>query len=156
MSTAGVGTFNFTTAVNGTPYYIVVKTWNTVETWSDIAESFTSGALSYDFTSAQTQAYGNNLTQIGTKWCIYSGDIDQDGFVNLTDLIAVNNDAYGGVTGSVVTDLTGDLFTNLSDLIIANNNAYNGVQSHTPIKGNPAASIIKPIIRHLSVQKNVQ
>ena len=158
LSTAGVGTFNFTTAVNGIPYYIVVKSANTVETWSATAVSFTSGAASYDFTSAQAQAYGNNLKQVisGAKWCIYSGDVDQNGFVDVSDLNAVNNDAYNLVTGSVVTDLTGNSFVDVSDLLIANNNSHNLIESHTPIKGNPAASIIKPIIRHLSVQKNAQ
>ena len=144
LNTAGVGTFNFTSAVNGTGYYIVVKTWNTVETWSKTPQSFTSGALSYDFTSAQTQAYGNNLTQIGgAKWCIYSGDVDENGFIDVTDLIAVNNDSYNGITGSVATDLTGNLYTDLSDLILANNNSYNGIESHAPIKANPTSSKIQ-------------
>jgi endonuclease G len=134
LSTAGVGTFTFTTALNSTPYYIAVKSWNTIETWSNTAQSFTSYALSYDFTSAQTQAYGNNLKQIvpGTKWCIYSGDVNQDGYVNVTDLIAVNNDAFNLVTGYVVTDLTGDLYTNLPDLIIDNNNSYGLVSKNVP------------------------
>ena len=89
--------------------------------------------MSYDFTTSQNQAYGSNLVQKGSKWCIYSGDVNQDGYVNLTDLIAVNNDAYNGVTGYTVTDLTGDGFTNLSDLILVNNNAYNGIQTYSPL-----------------------
>jgi hypothetical protein len=136
LSTTGVGTFNFTNAAIGTPYYIVVKTLNTLETWSKTTQSFTSGALSYDFTIAQTQAYGNNLKQIGTKWCIYSGDINQDGFINLTDLNSVNNDSYNLVTDNIITDLNGDLYTNLSDLSIVNNNSYIVIQKHTPILGN--------------------
>src|SRR5664280_1208776 len=117
LSTAGVGTFTFTTALNSTPYYIAVKSWNTIETWSKTAQSFISYALSCDFTSAQTQAYGNNLKQIGTKWCIYSGDVNQDGFDNVADLLSVNNDVVHVATGYIVTDLTGDLYTNLTDLI---------------------------------------
>jgi|ERR1035437_977040 hypothetical protein len=144
LSTDGNGTFSFTNAVNGTSYYIAVKTWNTLETWSATAQSFTSGALSYDFTSSATQAYASNMMQIGSKWCIYSGDVNQDGYVNLTDLIAVNNDAYLAVTGHVVTDVTGDQYSNLSDLIAVNNNAYLAVQKHTPILNNPTASIIQP------------
>ena len=145
LSTAGVGTFTFTTASNSTPYYIAVKTWNTVETWSATAQSFTSGALSYDFTSSATQAYASNMMQIGSKWCIYSGDVNQDGYVNLGDLNLVNNDAYNHVTGSVVTDLNGDLFTNLADLNIVNNNSYNHITAHTPVL-NPAAGMTKPPI----------
>src|ERR1035437_7281969 len=74
LSTTGVGIFTFTTAVNATPYYIVVKSANSIETWSATAQSFTSGALSYDFTSAAAQAYGDNQIQIGSKWCIYRSE----------------------------------------------------------------------------------
>ena len=139
LSTAGIGTFSFTTALNSTPYYIVVKTWNTLETWSASAQSFTSYALSYNFTTAAAQAYGNNLKQIGTKWCIYSGDVNQDGFVNLSDCNLINNDSYNLVNGYVVTDLTGDLYTNLSDLLIVNNNSYGLVSKNVP-------SIIQPSV----------
>ena len=65
LNTSGVGTFGFTTAANGTPYYLVIKHRNAIETWSATAQSFTSSALSYDFTTAATQAYGNNLI---SKW----------------------------------------------------------------------------------------
>jgi hypothetical protein len=132
LSSSGTGTFTFHNAINGTNYYIAVKHRNSIETWSATTPSFTSGALNYDFTTAQSQAYGNNLTQFGTKWCIYTGDINQDGYVNLTDLLAVNNDAYNQVTGYVETDLTGDLYTNLSDLIIVNNNAFAIVSKIVP------------------------
>ena len=145
LNSAGNGTFSFLTAANDTSYYIVVKTWNTVETWSARGQSFTSGELSYDFTNAATQAYQSNMIQIGSKWCIYIGDLNQDGYVNLGDLILVNNDAYNHVTGSVVTDLNGDLFTNLIDLNIVNNNSYNHITAHTPVF-NPAAGMSKPPI----------
>jgi hypothetical protein len=155
LNTAGVGTFNFTTANNGTPYYVVVKTWNTVETWSSASQNFTSGALSYNFTTAATQAYLSNMTQKGgAGWCIYSGDVNQDGYVNLTDYNLINNDSYNLVNGAVVTDLTGDLYTNLTDFNIVNNNSYNFVKVNSPLL-NPAASITKPINRlNKQIKKN--
>src|ERR1035437_6540964 len=146
LDTNGIGTFTFTNAVNNMPFYIVVKSWNTIETWSASAQSFSSGALSYDFTSGATQAYASNMVQIGSKWCIYSGDVNQDGFINLSDYNPINNDSYNQVNGVVVTDLTGDQYTNLADYNIVNNNSYNLVTAHTPLL-NPAASIIKPIDR---------
>ena len=145
LSTAGVGTFTFANAASGTNYYIAVKTWNTVETWSASGQSFTSGALSYDFTSAATQAYASNMMQIGSKWCLYSGDVNQDGYINLTDLNQVNNDSYNQVRGVVVTDLTGDQYTNLIDLNIVNNNSYNQVKARTPLL-NPGTSQTNPIM----------
>ena len=155
LNTAGVGTFNFTTANNGTQYYIVVKTWNTIETWSSASQNFTSGTLSYNFTTAATQAYLSNMTQIGgAGWCIYSGDVNQDGYVNLTDYNLINNDSYNLVNGAVVTDLTGDLYTNLADYNIVNNNSYNLVKVNSPLL-NPAASITKSINRlNKQIKKN--
>src|ERR1035437_8570889 len=132
LNASGTGTFIFNNAVNGSNYYIVVKHRNSIETWSASAHSFTSYALSYDFTTAATQAYGSNMVLNGGKYCIYSGDINQDGFINLTDLGAVNNDSYNLVTGYLVTDLTGDLYTNLSDLSIVNNNSYGLVSTKVP------------------------
>jgi hypothetical protein len=136
LNTTGVGRFNFTTAVEGISSYIVVKTWNTLETWSKTAQSINSSSISYDFTIAATQAYGNNLTQVGTRWCIYIGDLNQDGYVNSIDLTSVNNDSYNLVRGVVNTDLSGDQYTNIYDYSIVNNNAYNLVQKHTPVLGN--------------------
>jgi hypothetical protein len=85
------------------------------------------------------------MMQIGSKWCIYSGDVNQDGYINLTDYNAINNDSYNLVHGVVVTDLTGDQYTNLTDYNIVNNNSYNLVNMHTPLV-NPSASNTKPPI----------
>lgn len=139
LNTEGVGTFTFTTATNGSPYYIVVKYINTVETWSANAVSFSDGALSYDFTTDVSKAYGNNLKLKGGKWCIYSGDINQDGYVNLSDYNQINNDSYNLVSGAVITDLTGDLYTNLSDYNIVNNNSYNLVSKVVPTEAPPTS-----------------
>src|ERR1035437_10152183 len=55
LNPAGDGIFTFTKAVSGTNYYIVVKSMNTIETWSASPHSFISSALSYNFTTAVTQ-----------------------------------------------------------------------------------------------------
>jgi peptidoglycan/xylan/chitin deacetylase (PgdA/CDA1 family)/predicted 3-demethylubiquinone-9 3-methyltransferase (glyoxalase superfamily) len=132
IDTAGAGTFTFSNAVNGTPYFIVVKHRNALETWSAAAHSFTSSILSYDFTTAQSQAYGNNLILKNSKYCIYSGDVNQDGLVDLTDLIAIDNDNANYVTGFALTDINGDGLVDLSDLILADNNNMNYVAKSAP------------------------
>ena len=149
LSTSGVGTFTFTTAVNGTPYYIAVKSANTIETWSTTAQSFTSGSLSYDFTTAAAQAYGSNMIQIGSKWCIYSGDVTQDGKVDGSDLSAVYTDA-NNFAGAGVTDLTGDKTVDGSDLSIVYNNSNNFVSRAVP----PGAPVAKLIRRPVKLQEN--
>ena len=120
------GKFNMNHAATG-DYYIVVMHRNTVETWSANAVAFSStGNISYDFTSAVSKAYGNNMWQIDTnpvRFGIYSGDVNKDGTVDATDLAAIDNDAANFVGGYVVTDLTGDNFVDGTDFAIADNNA---------------------------------
>jgi len=122
LTSSGAGTGSLTTVLNGTSYYLVVKHRNSIETWSGTGKSFASNLLNYDFTTASSQAFGNNMKLKSGKWCIYSGDVDQDGSVDLTDMIIVDNDNANFVTGYVPSDVNGDLFTDLSDLIIVDNN----------------------------------
>ena len=149
----GHGSFNFTNAVGGTSYYIAVKTWNTAETWSAAAVNFTPNAT-YDFTSLATQAYASNMVLKGTKWCIFSGDVNQDGFINLGDVNIVNNDSYNHVTGSAVTDLNGDLFSNLGDVNIVNNNSYNHINARTPLLNPAAGKTTPPALKDHKTSKN--
>jgi hypothetical protein len=124
LNSAGLALFAFTTAVNGTPYYLAVKHRNAIETWSSVGQTFTSSALNYDFTSDQGQSYGSNMIQKGTKWCIYSGDVNQDGIVDSGDLGLVDNDNANYVSGYTDTDVNGDGIVDSGDLgIIDNNNA---------------------------------
>ncbi|MCL4280598.1 MAG: hypothetical protein KJZ60_13110, partial [Ignavibacteriaceae bacterium] len=103
LSSTGVGSARFYNAVNGVPYYIVLKHRNSIETWSAVPQSFSSNTMIYDFTTGQNKAYGNNLKLIGTKWCIYGGDINQDGFVNATDLNSIYTQNIFGAVGYIPT-----------------------------------------------------
>jgi hypothetical protein len=128
----GEGTGVFNNASNGTPYYIVIKHRNALETWSAAPQEFASNALSYDFTSSADRAYGNNLKLVGTKWCIYGGDVNQDGFVTADDLTSVFTDNVNGAAGYVLTDLNGDMFTDVEDLNLVFINNVLGVGKNTP------------------------
>jgi hypothetical protein len=128
----GQGSGRFYNALNGIPYYIVVKHHNAVETWSALPQTFTASTLTYDFTTGSNKAYGNNLKQIGTKWCIYGGDVNQDGFVETTDVNTVYIDNVNGVTGNSTTDLNGDMFTEVEDLNLVFMNNVIGVTKKTP------------------------
>ena len=137
LNSAGVGKFSFPTAYNNLAfenmgYYIVIKHRNSIETWGKDYWGFFEFVLNCDMTSSQSMAYGSNLVQTGTKWCIYSGDVNQDGLVNLPDLIAMDNDNANYLSGYVSTDLTGDGIVDLSDLIIAENNSANYVIKVVP------------------------
>ena len=50
----------------------------------------------------QNKAYGNNLKLVGTKWCIYGGDVNQDGFVDTADLNLVYTANITGAAGYII------------------------------------------------------
>ncbi len=123
------GSFTFPNAPAGT-YYIAAKHFNTLETWSKAggAAMILNDVTSYDFTTAASQAYGSNQKLKGSKYCAYSGDVNQDGITDASDLIKVYNDSYTGLTGSYLkTDLNGDNITDVTDLGVLDNNVYNGI-----------------------------
>jgi len=137
LDSNGKATVNFTNAFNLTPYYIMIKHRNSIETWSAGGATFSSNNLEYDFTTSANKAYGNNLIQKGSKFCIYSGDVNQDGVVDATDAGVIDNDATSFVTGNVNTDLTGDEVVDASDISIADNNTYSLVTTVFPSKPGP-------------------
>ncbi|MEO6694609.1 MAG: pre-peptidase C-terminal domain-containing protein [Ignavibacteria bacterium] len=117
---------------NGIPYYIVVKHRNSIETWSSSTPVFSNEFLSYNFKSSSSQAFGNNMIAVHTVWCLFSGDSDQDGIIDGSDGLLIDNDASNFLTGYVTTDLNGDYFVDGSDAVIANNNAFNFVSVVRP------------------------
>jgi len=121
------GNFIFNYAPTGT-YYITVKHRNSLETWSKSGgELFTNGfTVNYDMTNASTKAFGNNLISVDASpvvFATYSGDINNDSFIDLTDVVYIYNDAINFETGYVVSDVTGDNITDLADVLIAFNNS---------------------------------
>ncbi|MEO8209371.1 MAG: SBBP repeat-containing protein [bacterium] len=125
----GSGNYSFSNPVPG-EYYLVVKHRNSIETWSPAIFPFQT--MNYDFTTAANKAYGSNQILKGTKYCIYSGDVNQDCIIDLVDLGEVDNDAFNGTGGYIQSDLNGDFFVDLSDLAIVDNNAYNFVSCVKP------------------------
>lgn len=127
------GNFGFRNAPTGT-YYLVAVHRNSIETWSKSGgESYTFGStLNYNFTSSAAQAYGNNLKQIGTKYFLYSGDVDFDGNIDVKDLIAIYNAGLNLLSGYEPEDLNGDYYIDVTDLIIAYNNSINLISKITP------------------------
>ncbi|MEO8666308.1 MAG: hypothetical protein ABI462_12515 [Ignavibacteria bacterium] len=135
LDPSGSATFNFPNAVNGTSYYLVIKQRNSIETWSSSGNSFSSNFLAYNFSTAATKAYGNNLKLVDTspvRYAIFSGDPNQDGLVNLADLIKVFNDGTIFLTGYVPSDINGNNVVNLADLVITQNNSSAFVMKKRP------------------------
>lgn len=154
LDSTGNGTFVFDNAANGVPYYLVLRHRNSIETWSSSARTFSTDILYYDFAIQASQAYGNNMVYVDAlappppeennsnknvqtdgsteRYAIYSGDSNQDGIVDATDLSMIDNAAYNFVKGYVKTDVTGDNVVDASDGALADNNAYNFIGKITP------------------------
>ncbi|MBK9331634.1 MAG: hypothetical protein IPM96_04315 [Ignavibacteria bacterium] len=62
----------------------------------------------------------------------YSGDVNQDGTVDVTDNGLIDNDAGNFLSGYIATDLNGDEITDVSDAAISDNNAVNFVSVVKP------------------------
>lgn len=136
LNTNGTAVFNFKNAQDNKKYYLVVKHRNSIQTWSKAGgEIFTAATLNYNFTSSSSQAFGNNMTLIDTsplRYAVYSGDVNQDGAVDASDLSETENDAGNSLSGYVKTDVNGDDYVDGSDLSIVENNSSNSVSVIMP------------------------
>ena len=126
----------FRSALSGT-YYLVAQHRNCIQTWSKAGgETYSTGTqFTYDFTSSEMQAYGSNMILVdnaNNRYAMYSGDVNQDGVVDGSDGLLIDNDAANFSTGYLVTDLNGDEVIDGSDAVIADNNAANFITAITP------------------------
>lgn len=113
-----------------------MKHRNSIETWNAAPPAFSNSTpVSYNLSSSITQAYGSNLKQLTSlvpKFAVYSGDENQNGIINLSDVVNVSNEASSFTSGYVSSDMNGDNITDLSDLVLTSNNASAFVNNLTP------------------------
>lgn len=126
-------TLTFEDALSGN-YYLVIRHRNSIETWSrNGGEIYTKGvAFSYDFTTSADKAFGNNMILKDGRYCLYNGDINQDGTIEGGDVSEIDNDASEFLLGNFVTDITGDGMVDGSDLLIAGNNSAEFITTIRP------------------------
>ncbi|MCC7232571.1 MAG: proprotein convertase P-domain-containing protein [Bacteroidia bacterium] len=123
INASGNGFFSFPSSVTGNSYYIVVQHRNALETWSATPVAFSSGNVSYDFTTSAGKAYGSNQAGVNGGFALYSGDVNQDGLIESADFGIVENDSQGFLFGYVDSDLTGDNIVESSDNNLVQNNS---------------------------------
>jgi len=119
--------------VEGQSYFVVLKHRSGLETWS--ATPVLIGQQSvFDFSTAASQAYGDNQTEVEPGvYAMYTGDINQDGFIDSFDFPALDTDIFNGVASVYVnTDLNGDGFVDGFDFPFLDINSFNGVSVMTP------------------------
>ncbi|MDD5363646.1 MAG: hypothetical protein PHN88_16100 [Ignavibacteria bacterium] len=120
LSTTGTSAVAFNKAPNAS-YYIVIQHRNHLQTWSALTQAFvTNTAVNYDFTTAASQAFGNNMKQAGSVWVLYGGDANTDGSVDGLDIVAFV--PQFGTQGYLSCDFNGDGDVNASDVFIISAN----------------------------------
>ncbi len=126
LSSSGAGLFTFANPINGVSYYIQMKHRNSIETWSKTTPSFSGNSMTYNFTTAKTKAFGDNMILTDNspvKYAVYSGDVNQNATVDLNDVLSVYNAASVFSAGYIVNDITGNNLADLNDIILAYNNS---------------------------------
>ena len=136
LKTDGSAIANFPTAPNGS-FYIAVKTKNAIETWTKDPQSVGPiTPLNYDFTTAASQAYGDNMVDMGGVFGFYSGDINdgisQDGNIDSSDYSIWETDNNNFAFGIFTTDLNGDGNVDASDYSIWESNNNNFIFANFP------------------------
>lgn len=114
-------------------FYIQSKHRSALETWSSAPVLFNTASITpYDFTSAQSQTYGNNSVLTFGEYCSYSGEILKDGNIDLADVVLIHNDVTVFAEGYLATDVNGDNFVDLTDMLVTSNNSANFVSVSKP------------------------
>jgi hypothetical protein len=113
-------------------YYVTVKHRNSIETTTANPLSFAGSVVNYDFTTAASQAYGSNQKFKVDAYVIYGGDVNLDGLVDSSDMIAIDNDASTFSVGYISTDVNGDGLVDSGDMILVDNNANNFIGALLP------------------------
>jgi hypothetical protein len=134
LMTDGTGTASFPLAQDGVSYWIVVKHRMTVQTWSAFEVPLSaSTATTYDFTTSDAQAFGNNMKEVETGvWAMFTGDLNQDEFVDAFDYPLYEADNLSFASGYLSTDMNGDGFVDAFDYPVYEGNNLNFVQSIHP------------------------
>ena len=118
--------------VNGNSYYVVVKHRNALETWSSSPLLF-STITSYDFSTASTKAYGNNMVEVEAGvWALFSGDLNHDGSIDVFDFMLMYPDITQGNSGYYPDDLNGDGSVDIFDFMVIEPNITTGQTAATP------------------------
>lgn len=120
FSTRGYGISTLPNGFLGTSYLIGVRFRNTLHVVSLNKLLLDSTSKSIDLTIPSNLCCAFDSTYGVAS--AYSGDVNRDGTVDVTDIIIIDNDQSLGVTGYVLTDLTGDGLVDNDDANIASDN----------------------------------
>jgi endonuclease I len=133
IGTNGLLACTFPGSASGNAYYIVVKHRNSIETWS-ASPVTVSAVTAYDFSNEISKAYGSNQASVGNgQYALFSGDMNQDGYVDGADYPLFDVDSQNGMYGIyIATDLNGDGYVDGVDYPLFDANSQYGIYSIAP------------------------
>jgi len=132
LHTNGAATVSIPSAWSGS-YYLTIKHRNSIEITSSLPVDFSGSTITYDFASDPANTYGDNLKLMGEGvYGIYVGDVNQDGIIDLDDLVSMDPDIIIGNIGYLPSDLNGDGIIDLDDLVKGDPNFIVGIAVATP------------------------
>lgn len=116
-------------------YFITVKHRNSLSITSALPVDFSNNVVTYSFNSLES-VYGSNLKTMGNgTHVIYSGDINQDGFIDLSDQSDLETNLFyqNPVIGYSGADLNGDAIINNADKAIMESNRNSFIVTKVPV-----------------------
>lgn len=115
-------------------YYVVIKHRNSIQAWSAEPVNCQGSGTLYDFSTSAGQVMGDNQAMVEPGvFAIYTGDLNQDDFIDGNDFPFYDTDSFNGVnTMYVATDMNGDGFVDGNDFPVYDVNSYYGVYSVHP------------------------
>ncbi len=131
LNTDGTASISFA-PITGS-YYIAILHRNTIQTWSANTVAVGTVPVLYEFSTAANKAFLNNMKQDGSVWLLYTGDQNQDEFIDPFDFGDFDADSQNGVNGVYkATDFNGDGFVDPFDFQVFDENSQGGISSAHP------------------------
>jgi len=129
MNTDGTAAFLFPGIAAGRKFYLALHHRNAMETWSASPVRIIND-VSYDFSTAPSQAYGSNQADLGDgNFGLWSGDVSdgvtsgtQDGVIEAADYSELENAVQQVIFAYHVDDITGDHVVEALDYSLIENN----------------------------------
>ncbi len=117
----------------GNSYYIKLNHRSSLETWS-ANPVLISLITPYNFSTAADKAYGDNQNEMEPGvFALFTGDINQDGYIDGFDYPMFDDDSQNNVSGVYVnTDLNGDGYVDGFDYPVFDANSQNNVSVIAP------------------------
>jgi PKD repeat protein len=128
------GTISATYTQPAGQYLIAIKHRNTIQTWSADPVQCVAASPLYDFTTAANKAMGDNQAEVEPGiWAFFTGDLNQDDFIDGNDFPAFDTDSFNGLNSEYSsTDMNGDGFVDGNDFPVFDVNSFNGVSAVHP------------------------